>query len=123
MHSPLPPDAVKEIQQGLATATTATTVPGADRDHAGHPSHHADHRGQVMGGFLSRLLGDLQAALKDPRADPRQTVLFLGGAVLLVLIVIVALLFFVSEGPSAEAPADQASLTRNGGSRASSYPA
>jgi hypothetical protein len=52
-----------------------------------------------MGGFLTRFLHDLQAAFNDPRADPKQTVLFLGGGVLLVLIVIVALLFFVSDGP------------------------
>jgi hypothetical protein len=52
-----------------------------------------------MGGFFARLVDDFQAVMKDPRADPQQTVLFLGGAVLLVLILIVTLLFFVTEGP------------------------
>ena len=77
-----------------------------------------------MGGFFSRLVDDLQAVLKDPRADPRQTVLFLGGAVLLVLILIVSLLFFVSEGPSPKTPSrTEARPARSVGSPASSCPA
>ena len=52
-----------------------------------------------MSGAFATVLDDLRAVLQDPQADPRQTVLFLGAGVIIVLLLVFLALFLVSERP------------------------
>jgi trimethylamine-N-oxide reductase cytochrome c-type subunit TorC len=66
-----------------------------------------------VNGAFATILDDLRSVLQDPQADPRQTVLFLGAGVVIVLLLVFLALFLVSERPEKNlAPAEPRGRTR-----------